>query len=124
MPAIVINTVNELKTISRKRPKEVRLNLAYLDVSDNEAWTNRYNTLLNECGCSSGRQFITYTAPFYIILIVFLALFTPLSRPVIIGIFVVAVIITGIAGKVTGLKQRNRLLNELTDEFLAKTGLS
>jgi hypothetical protein len=118
-----IQTIDDLKLISKKRPDKVTLRFSALDDAQNHDWSKQFNDLLDECGCSSGRQFITYAAPFYIILIVFLAAFTNLTKPVIIGIFVGAIVVTGIAGKIVGLRQRNQKIDALINQFLKDTNL-
>jgi hypothetical protein len=118
-----INSLSDIHLIAQQRPDKVTFKIPELDASKNEALEQKFNDLLNECGCSSGRQFIMYAAPAYIVAFVLLIVFSPLSKQVVFVLLVGAVIITGIVGKIAGLvqsrKKMARLINEVSGELQA-----
>lgn len=107
---------------AKKRPKEVAFRMSELSDDANNAWETRFNDLLSECGCASGQQFIMYASPVFIIALVVLINFSDLSRQWILGLFVMAVLIAGAAGKITGLIQRNYKLKTLVNDFMQAHG--
>ncbi len=113
-----IVSISDLHLAAKKRPKEVAFRMAELSNEVNIAWETRFNDLLSECGCASGQQFIMYASPLFIVGLVLLINFSDLSRQWILGLFVMAVVFAGAAGKITGLIQRNYKLKKLVNDFM------
>ncbi|WP_062128348.1 hypothetical protein [Geofilum rubicundum] len=112
-----IVSMADLHLAAKKRPKEVVFRMTELSDEANTAWETRFNDLLSECGCASGRQFIMYASPVFIIGLVLMVNYSDLNRQWILGLFVMAIIFAGLAGKITGLLQRNYKLNKLVNDF-------
>lgn len=117
-----IESKADVHLAAKMRPKEVTFRMAELSEDANVAWETRFNDLLSECGCASGQQFIMYASPVFIIGLILLINFSDLSRQWILGLFVMAVIIAGAAGKITGLIQRNYKLKALVNDFMQAHG--
>ena len=115
-----IRTLDDLKHIAGKKPDNVTFMLPFLDDQKNSYWSNEFNNLLKDCGCSSGQQYMLYTTPFYIIIMVVLTSFTLFSKKALIIIFIAALIITGLTGKIAGIIQRNHKIQKLVKNFYLK----
>ncbi len=119
-----IVSIADVQMAAKKRPKEVVFRWAELSDEANSAWEARFNDLLSECGCASGQQFIMYASPVFIIGLILMINFSDMSRQWILGFFVVAIILSGAAGKITGLIQRNYKLKKLVNDFMITSGLA
>ena len=108
--------------VVEKRPDSVVFNIPELRDDVNRQWETRFNDLLNECGCASGRSFILYALPGLVLAFIYLVNFTDLGRYWSLGLFAGGVAVAGVAGKITGLLQRNRRLRKLLLDFSAATG--
>jgi hypothetical protein len=113
-----IISIADLHLAAKKRPKEVSFRMTELSDEANIVWETRFNDLLSECGCASGRQYIMYASPVFIIGLVFMVNYSDLSRQWILGLFVIAILIAGLAGKITGLIQRNYKIKKLVNDFM------
>jgi hypothetical protein len=118
-----ILSIDDVHLAAKKRPKEVTFRMTDLSDEANIEWETRFNDLLSECGCASGQQFIMYASPVFIIGLILLINFSDLSRQWILGLFVMAVGFAGLAGKITGLVQRNYKLKNLVNDFMQTNGL-
>lgn len=118
-----ILSIDDVHLAAKKRPKEVSFRMTDLSDEANIEWETRFNDLLSECGCASGQQFIMYASPVFIIGLILLINFSDLSRQWILGLFVMAVGFAGLAGKITGLVQRNYKLKNLVNDFMQTNGL-
>lgn len=112
-----IRSVADLELIAQKLPEEVKFSFPSLDDATNELWTTRFNNLIRECGCSSGQQFLLLATPVYIIAIILLIAFTSLPKQILIILFIAALIVTGAAGKIAGIIQRNKKIEKLISHF-------
>jgi len=118
-----IVSISDVYMIAKKRPKEVVFKIPELSNKENDAWETRFNDLLSECGCTSGQQFIRYSTPGLVIVLVILINYSDLSRQFILGIFVFSVILAGASGKIIGLLQRNYRIKKLVDELMKTQGV-
>jgi hypothetical protein len=118
---IIIITQSDINQILNKKVKQVNFKIPEYTEQQNKAWEEKFNHILNECGCSSGRQFILYSSPVYFIGLIALTSYSSLSKPLIIGLMVMAIVISGVAGKITGLLQKKQKLTALINEFIAET---
>ena len=112
-----ISSLEQLEEAAAKRHKSVIFNFPDLSEASNSDWEKRFNYLFDECGCASGQKFITYSLPFLIVGLIALSNLSEMDKTWILGIFILAVLIAGAAGKITGLIQRNYKLKRLIDEF-------
>ena len=117
-----VTSAEDLPLVVEKRPDSVVFNIPELRDDVNRQWETRFNDLLNECGCASGRSFIMYALPGLVLAFIYLANFTDLGRYWSLGLFAGGVAVAGLAGKITGLLQRNRRLRKLLLDFSAATG--
>lgn len=117
-----VTSAEDLPLVVEKRPDSVVFNIPELRDDVNRQWETRFNDLLNECGCASGRSFILYALPGLILAFIYLVNFTDLGRYWSLGLFAGGVAVAGLAGKITGLLQRNRRLRKLLLDFSAATG--
>lgn len=117
-----VTSAEDLPLVVEKRPDSVVFNIPELRDDVNRQWETRFNDLLNECGCASGRSFIMYALPGLVLAFIYLVNFTDLGRYWSLGLFAGGVIVAGLAGKITGLLQRNRRLRKLLLDFSAATG--
>lgn len=117
-----VTSAEDLPLVVEKRPDSVVFNIPELRDDVNRQWETRFNDLLNECGCASGRSFILYALPGLVLAFIYLVNFTDLGRYWSLGFFVGGVAVAGLAGKITGLLQRNRRLRKLLLDFSAATG--
>lgn len=117
-----VTSAEDLSLVVEKRPDSVVFNIPELRDDVNRQWETRFNDLLNECGCASGRSFILYALPGLVLAFIYLVNFTDLGRYWSLGLFVGGVAVAGLAGKITGLLQRNRRLRKLLLDFSAATG--
>lgn len=108
--------------VVEKRPDSVVFNIPELRDDVNRQWETRFNDLLNECGCASGRSFIMYALPGLVLAFIYLVNFTDLGPYWSLGLFAGGVALAGVVGKITGLLQRNRRLRKLLLDFSAATG--
>ncbi|MDG5798939.1 hypothetical protein QA597_01010 [Marinilabiliaceae bacterium ANBcel2] len=115
-----IKSTEDLKQVAKSHPKQVNFKFAHLKEVENNEWSRKFNLLLDECGCSSGRQYIMYASPLFLGALILLDSATEMSRYYIIAIIAIAAVIAGVAGKIAGLMQRNRKLTNLINEFLAE----
>ncbi|ASB47782.1 hypothetical protein [Alkalitalea saponilacus] len=119
---MVITSLEQVKDIREKKPKEVSFDIAGFDDDFNSEWTQRFNHLLAECGCSSGQQYIMYASPVFLLALIALASFSSLGKPLIVGLFLGAIVVTGATGKIAGLIEKNNKLKVLTQELYSATG--
>ena len=117
-----VTSVEDLPLVVEKRPDSVVFKIPELRDDVNRQWETRFNDLLNECGCASGRSFIMYALPGLVLAFIYLVNFTDLGRYWSLGLFAGGVAVAGLAGKITGLLQRNRRLRKLLLDFSAATG--
>lgn len=117
-----VTSAEDLPLVVEKRPDSVVFNIPELRDDVNRQWETRFNDLLNECGCASGRSFIMYALPGLVLAFIYLVNFTDLGRYWSLGLFAGGVAVAGLAGKITGLLQRNRRLRKLLLDFSAATG--
>ncbi len=117
-----IKTLDELKSLPGIKVKNVTFNFPNLDEPSNEMWSKRFNDLLNECGCSSGQQYLLYATPVFIIATTAVIAFTPVPKKMVIVSFILALVITGVTGKIAGIIERNRKLKSLANEFYQEAG--
>lgn len=117
-----VTSAEDLSLVVEKRPDSVVFNIPELRDDVNRQWETRFNDLLNECGCASGRSFILYALPGLVLAFIYLVNFTDLGRYWSLGLFAGGVAVAGVAGKITGLLQRNRRLRKLLLDFSAATG--
>lgn len=117
-----VTSAEDLPLVVEKRPDSVVFNIPELRDDVNRQWETRFNDLLNECGCASGRSFILYALPGLVLAFIYLVNFTDLGRYWSLGLFAGGVAVAGLAGKITGLLQRNRRLRKLLLDFSAATG--
>ena len=117
-----VTSAEDLPLVVEKRPDSVVFNIPELRDDVNRQWETRFNDLLNECGCASGRSFILYALPGLVLAFIYLVNFTDLGRYWSLGLFAGGVAVAGVAGKITGLLQRNRRLRKLLLDFSAATG--
>jgi len=117
-----VTSAEDLPLVVEKRPDSVVFNIPELRDDVNRQWETRFNDLLNECGCASGRSFILYALPGLVLAFIYLVNFTDLGRYWSLGLFAGGVIVAGVVGKITGLLQRNRRLRKLLLDFSAATG--
>ncbi|HHU58157.1 MAG TPA: hypothetical protein GXZ39_07665 [Bacteroidales bacterium] len=117
-----VTSAEDLPLVVEKRPDSVVFNIPELRDDVNRQWETRFNDLLNECGCASGRSFIMYALPGLVLAFIYLVNFTDLGRYWSLGLFAGGVAVAGVAGKITGLLQRNRRLRKLLLDFSAATG--
>lgn len=117
-----VTSAEDLSLVVEKRPDSVVFNIPELRDDVNRQWETRFNDLLNECGCASGRSFILYALPGLVLAFIYLVNFTDLGRYWSLGLFAGGVAVAGVAGKITGLLQRNRRLRKLLFDFSAATG--
>lgn len=117
-----VTSAEDLPLVVEKRPDSVVFNIPELRDDVNRQWETRFNDLLNECGCASGRSFIMYALPGLVLAFIYLVNFTDLGRYWSLGLFAGGVIVAGVVGKITGLLQRNRRLRKLLLDFSAATG--
>lgn len=117
-----VTSAEDLPLVVEKLPDSVVFNIPELRDDVNRQWETRFNDLLNECGCASGRSFIMYALPGLVLAFIYLVNFTDLGRYWSLGLFVGGVAVAGLAGKITGLLQRNRRLRKLLLDFSAATG--
>ncbi|TCO05407.1 hypothetical protein [Natronoflexus pectinivorans] len=119
---MVVTSLEQVKDIRKKKPKEVSFEIVGYDNDFNSEWTQRFNHLLAECGCSSGQQYIMYASPLYLLAIIAMASFTSIGKPLIVGLFLGAIVVTGATGKIAGLIEKNNKLKALTGELYSVTG--
>lgn len=117
-----VTSAEDLPLVVEKRPDSVVFNIPELRDDVNRQWETRFNDLLSECGCASGRSFIMYALPGLVLAFIYLVNFTDLGRYWSLGLFAGGVAVAGVAGKITGLLQRNRRLRKLLLDFSAATG--
>lgn len=117
-----VTSAEDLPLVVEKRPDSVVFNIPELRDDVNRQWETRFNDLLNECGCASGRSFIMYALPGLVLAFIYLVNFTDLGRYWSLGLFAGGVALAGVVGKITGLLQRNRRLRKLLLDFSAATG--
>lgn len=117
-----VTSAEDLPLVVEKRPDSVVFNIPELRDDVNRQWETRFNDLLNECGCASGRSFIMYALPGLVLAFIYLVNFTDLGRYWSLGFFAGGVAVAGLAGKIVGLLQRNRRLRKLLLDFSAATG--
>lgn len=119
-----IKSKDDLQEMVTQKPDQVTLAFPALDAATNEMWSNRFNDVLKECGCTSGQQFLLYTTPAYIILVVVLVAFTTIPHKTLVLAFLAMLFLTGLTGKLVGLWQRKRRLEQLINWFLSENKIA
>jgi len=115
-----INSINDVKGISKKNANNVMFKLKELSAEDNIEWEKRFNGLLCECGCSSGRNYLKLFTPFLIVIGILVLVFSSIPYAIIISAFIIANIIAGVIGKIKGLRRRDENIKILINEFNGK----
>lgn len=115
-----IKCAADLQQMVVQNPDRVTLAFSSLDAATNDIWSNRFNDVLKECGCSSGQQYLLYATPVYIVLVLGLVVFTAIPHKALIIGFLALLFITGLAGKLVGLWQRKRKLEQLIKRFISE----
>src|SRR5690554_7599560 len=87
-----VTSAEDLPLVVEKRPDSVVFNIPELRDDVNRQWETRFNDLLNECGCASGRSFILYALPGLVLAFIYLVNFTDLGRYWSLGLFAGGVI--------------------------------
>ena len=121
---MIIKSKDDLQQMVTQKPDQVTLAFSALDAATNEIWTNRFNDLLKECGCTSGQQFLLYTTPVYIIMVVGLVAFTAIPHKILVLAFLAMLFVTGLTGKLVGLWQRKKKLEQLINRFLSENKIA
>lgn len=118
-----IKTIDDISNISRKITKNVQFKLSFLSEKENEVWEKKFNAFLSECGCSTGQRFLLFLFPLIAVITVILFIFSSKSFITILSFFIVALVISGAIGKITGLRRRNRNIKELIVSFYKENEL-
>lgn len=108
-----IKTLEDIKNISKKRTNNTEFKLQFLNDSENNNWEIKFNTLLSDCGCDTGRRYMIVVVPFILTLSVLIWLFFHLSIASIGVLFMITSVLIGILGKIIGLRDRNKKIKEL-----------
>lgn len=115
-----INSIDDVKCISKKRADNVMFKLQELSAEDNSEWEKRFNGLLCECGCSTGLYYLKLFTPIFIIIGILALVLSSIPYAIIISAFIVANIIAGVIGKIKGLRRRDESIKTLINEFYCK----
>lgn len=119
-----IEDINDVDKISKKNTNNVIFDLSFLSTQENEEWSRKFNRLLSDCGCSTGQRYLFFLLPLIFIVFVLLLIFSSLSYIIIFFLFISVNIVTGILGKIVGIKKRNRKINELIVNFYKKNSFN
>src|SRR5690554_8157731 len=117
-----VTSAEDLPLVVEKRPDSVVFNIPELRDDVNRQWETRFNDLLNECGCASGRSFILYALPGLVLAFIYLVNFTDLGRYWSLGLFAGGVIVAGVVGEITGLFQPHRRPRKVPLGFSVPSG--
>ncbi len=112
-----IKEIREVKELTDKLGTTVTFSINSLSDEENKKWEIKFNSVLNDCGCNSGKKYLFFIMPFILLLLMLIIIFTSISKFQIILIFFLSIFLVGTLGKINGLKNRKQMLKDTIEEF-------